>query len=251
MRKKYKLDEIVAGAKSELDTFVRLRNWVSQQWKWTPPLENYPDWDADEILTRKYGFCVQHAIVYMQCALALGYQTRFLFSNNPGNGGHEVCEVWSNDYQKWMYMDSADNFHYVDPKTNIPMSMLEIHDLIMKVYFSKPEQLVTGENLPNEKMATKELGICYQLELTCTGTNPEGWTREKAVDGGYELSRMWTLVRYMPRNNFYSQPDPAADLPGAALGLFGLHRLAGAEDGQRRNGCIGTAQRGGRILTGR
>jgi hypothetical protein len=61
LRRKYHLDDIIAGARSELETFVRLRHWVAQQWKWIPPVVDYPDWDANEILTRKYGFCVQFA----------------------------------------------------------------------------------------------------------------------------------------------------------------------------------------------
>jgi len=205
LRKKYHLDDLVAGSSCELEKIVRLRNWIANQWKWNPPVVDYPDWDADEILTRKYGFCVQHAIAFLQCAISLGYQTRFLFGNNPSHGGHEVCEVWSNDYQKWIYIDPADNFHYVDRKTNIPLSMLETHDLVMKTYY--PNFSLSYIHNPNDYLPVPSVGICYGLELAPTGSSPD-FAKNKDVNGIYPLARMWTLIRYLSRNNFHEKPNP-------------------------------------------
>jgi len=59
LRRKYKLDEVVSGSDTELEKLVKLRDWVSRQWEYHPPAEGgYPAWDADEILSRKDGFCV-------------------------------------------------------------------------------------------------------------------------------------------------------------------------------------------------
>ncbi len=106
MRRKYELDAVVSGSASETEQLVKLRDWVSRQWKYQPPAVNYPAWDADEILRRKYGFCVQYAMVLMQAAISLGHQARFFFGDNPGGsyeGGHEVCEIWSNEHRKWIF----------------------------------------------------------------------------------------------------------------------------------------------------
>ena len=108
LRQKYKLDEVISGAATETEQLVKLRDWVAHQWKFQPPAENYPAWDADEILTRKCGFCVQYAIVLMQYAISLGHQARFAFGHNPSafdGGGHEVCEIWSNEHRKWIFFD--------------------------------------------------------------------------------------------------------------------------------------------------
>src|SRR5208282_276071 len=152
LRKKYKLDDIVAGASSETEQLVRLRDWIAHQWKICAPEENYPAWDADEILTRKYGFCVQFAVTMMQCAISLGHQARFVFGYNPGafDGGHEVCEVWSDEHDKWVFFDVNQNWIYVHPKTLEPMSMLEVHDIILKTYYGG--RLASLENPPKERL---------------------------------------------------------------------------------------------------
>ncbi len=201
LRRKYKLDEVVAGAATELEKFIKLRDWVSRQWKYNPPVSGgYPAWDADEILTRRTGFCVQYAIVYMQCALSLGYQTRFVFGDHPGTiqAGHEVCEVWSNEYRKWIYMDPNNNEHYVDPATGIPLSMLETHDRLLQTFY--PGRIAAYTNRPTAPAHSKYIGIRRGLSQTpVVGEVPpkewDSWTK-------------WLHVRYMPRNNFYAQPRP-------------------------------------------
>ena len=65
LRKKYRLDEVVAGASGEIERMIRLRNWVSAQWKYAAPIPYFPAWDAREILDIHKGFCVQYAITYM------------------------------------------------------------------------------------------------------------------------------------------------------------------------------------------
>jgi hypothetical protein len=205
LREKWGLEALVAGASSELEKLVRIRNFVANRWPWTPPVEDYPDWDADEILTRRYGFCVQHAIAYMQCALAMGFQTRFVFGNNPGHAGHEVCETWSNEFGKWIYMDCGDNFHVVDRGTGVPFSMMELHDRIMARYY--PDQSLSYVHNSNELVTDAGIGVCYGLDVGESAAAPS-WGKYKLVDGKWELSRKWVLLRYMPRNNFYAKPYP-------------------------------------------
>ena len=52
LREKYRLDEVVAGAKSQWEYAIRLNHWVSCQWKWHPPVD-YPRWDALVILEKQ------------------------------------------------------------------------------------------------------------------------------------------------------------------------------------------------------
>ena len=224
LRKKYKLDEVVAGAASETEQLVKLRNWVSQQWKYTPPAVHYPAWDADEILTRKYGFCVQYAITMMQTAIAMGHQARFVFGDNPGpqEGGHEVCEIWSNEHRKWIFFDTNGNYHYVDPKTHVPMSMLEVHNLLEKTYYGG--RAATLENRPSRHVPSDALAICYGTSLT-PGTPPTqqipGMPAEamseltnQFVNGRYTVPTRWLQIYYMPRNNFYAHAFPQPKTQG-------------------------------------
>lgn len=205
LRKKYRLEEVVAGGKTEFEKQRLLRGWVSRQWKWHPVEANYPAWDADEILTRKDGFCVQFAVAFMQCAISLGWQTRFVFGSHPGSGagGHEVCEVWSNDYRKWVVMDPNQDEHYVDPTSGEPLSMLETHDRLLRNYYPGGKA-ANWENRPAGYKASPEISVRK-------GPDAAPWEPEP---GKWPDWTHWLHIKYMPRNNFYAHPLPAPRAQG-------------------------------------
>ncbi len=199
LREKYKLDEVIADGKSELEKMVLLRNWVASRWKYKPPAETYPAWDADEIITGKLGFCVQYAIVFMQCATSLGYQTRFVFGNHYGTG-HEVIEYWSNEFEKWVMFDVNGNMHHLDTSTGKPMSMLELHDLVLNEGYG--DKVATYANRPKGVVTSDAVATCYDMQLT-----PEK-PKKPTPDGRFAVPMQWLHLRWMARNNFYAQPQP-------------------------------------------
>jgi hypothetical protein len=207
LRRKYKLDDVVAGAYSETEKLIKLRSWVSKQWKFKPPVDGkYPAWDADEILQGKRGFCVQYAIVYMQCCISLGYQARFVFGDQPGTiaAGHEICEVWSNEHRKWILMDPNNDEHYVDPATGIPLSMLETHDRLLQTFYPNGK-VATFDNRPRKPAHSPLIAICKGPSLTPDAIYKAGDPPPAEWDNWTK----WLNVRYMPRNNFFAHPTPA------------------------------------------
>ena len=135
LRTQWKLDEVVAPGKTEMDKFVLLRNWVRRQWPCNDNGSGKRTWDAIEILSAgpdQHGMCVHFANAFYQCALALGYNARPLILSN-----HFVADIWSDSYKKWVLMDveavHPEGFtkygtaHYLDPKTRVPLTALEIH----------------------------------------------------------------------------------------------------------------------------
>jgi hypothetical protein len=207
IRSKYHLDEVVSGSKSELEKLVKLRSWVHAQWKYHAPAEGwFPAWDADEILTHKQGFCVHYAIVYMQCAISLGYQTRYVFGGHPGTlpEGHEVCEVWSNQFNKWMLMDPEGDLHYVDPTLHddVPLSMVEIHDRLLKTFYAG--KIATYDNRPRSPAPSPWIAICRGPALQPETVPPPGNAPQKQWGPWIK----WLNVRYMPRNNFFGRELP-------------------------------------------
>lgn len=207
LRKKYKLDDVVAGSYSETEKLVKLRDWVSKQWKYKAPVDGqYPAWDADEILQSKRGFCVQYAIVYMQACISLGYQARFVFGDQPGTiiAGHEVCEVWSNEHRKWILMDPNNDEHYVDPSTGIPLSMAETHDRLLQTFYPNGK-IANFENRPRKPAHSPLIAICKGLSLT-----PDAiYKASDPPPADWDNWTKWLNVRYMPRNNFFAHPTPA------------------------------------------
>ena len=201
LRRKYHLDDVVAGAKTEFEKMVRIRDWVAKQWTYHPPEDPYPTWDALEILQRRDGFCVQYAIVCMQCCLSMGLQARFLFGDTPALGaGHEICETWSNEYGKWVYLDVNNNFHLVDVETGVPLSLREVHDLILETYYGGEK--ATYGNSPQEDLLSSRVAKC-----TGGGLEPDE-PEEKDGQRGWAVRRKWLWVRMIPRNNFHSHRFP-------------------------------------------
>ncbi|MBL8827693.1 MAG: transglutaminase domain-containing protein [Planctomycetaceae bacterium] len=140
IREQYRLDDVVRGAKSELELVSRLAVWSSQQFRHGGHLKTlYPAWNALEILrphddgTPVGGFCQQFNLVFLQACESFGIPGRAV-SIGPGEqkfaarGGHEVVELWSHEHRKWMYVDGNMAWYAVDRATQVPLSLLELHD---------------------------------------------------------------------------------------------------------------------------
>lgn len=193
LRKLYKLDEVVAGAKTEFEKITKLAAWSGTQWqKRTGHLGTYyPKWDAMDIL-RKHddgtpigGFCQQYNLVFLQACESLGIRGRPV-SLGPGvfksriNGGHEVVELWSNDYRKWVHVDGDAARYYVDAKTRIPLSLRELHDRQVLAMADKPHDAVEA--------------------VVLAETRPT-W-------GGLTGEPPFAELKMIPRSNLLAQPEP-------------------------------------------
>jgi hypothetical protein len=104
LRRREKLDDVIAGRETEIDRFMALLNWTRGQWEPGTP-SPYPAWNAEVILReirakRTGGFCGQYAHVLGQSLLSLGQQMRYI-----GLKEHFALEVWSNELTKWIALD--------------------------------------------------------------------------------------------------------------------------------------------------
>jgi hypothetical protein len=165
LREQFKLDEVVAGAKTEWEKITKLAAWSGVQWsKRVGHLGTvYPKWDALDILTKHDdgtpigGFCQQYNLVFLQACESFGIRGRPV-SLGPGTyndrirSGHEVVELWSNDYRKWVHVDGDAARYYVDVKTRTPLSLRELHDLQLAEFAGRPhdavEAVVLAETRP-------------------------------------------------------------------------------------------------------
>jgi len=190
LRRNWKLDDIVAPGKTELEKYLLLRNWVRRQWPhnegncWRP-------WDAINILTAPagdHGMCVHYGVTYTQCALALGYNARQIILNN-----HYVSEIWSNELRKWILMDVEavqpegwDRYGtaiYVRKDTGLPMNGLEIHRALKNNDLQNVTQILT---------MTDDQGVFNPNERTY----------------GPEQYGNFRHFAFPPRNDFLDQLDP-------------------------------------------
>jgi hypothetical protein len=162
---RYKLADVIAPGKTEMDKLVLLRDWVRHQWPngWAHnDLMYVPPWDALLILDmapreQALGMCTHYSTVFVQTALALGWNARHLVLDH-----HCAAEVWVDELGKWVVMDAGNssdptlNCHF--EKDGVPLSALEIHDLYnsnqidrISVVYSAGRGSIPGPELANRK----------------------------------------------------------------------------------------------------
>jgi hypothetical protein len=129
LRKREKIDQVIAGAKTNMEVFSRLMSWTRAQWPPGRP-DPYPPINAIVILDKirrgeTGGFCAQYCFVLVQCLQSLGYKARYVTIK-----GHEVTEVWSPELLKWVMLDPLYEL-YISRGTT-PLSVFEIHTMILR-----------------------------------------------------------------------------------------------------------------------
>lgn len=128
------LDAIVAGAATEFEAVLKLKEWVASQFPFGEP-DPYPPWDAAIILDAiragiTEGFCAQYSQVMLQSLAALGMPARYIEVGKVDNPyAHFPLEVWFNTLNKWVVIDPSLNVHY--ERDGVPLSALEIHDALV------------------------------------------------------------------------------------------------------------------------
>lgn len=134
LRTRERLDIVVAGAASEFEAMLRLRNWTAAQFEHAQPVW-YPPWDALVVLDAVRagitgGFCGQYSQVLLQALASLGISARYVEigpADNPYN--HYLVEAWSSDFRKWVALDPTFVTHY--ERDGVPLSAFEVHDALV------------------------------------------------------------------------------------------------------------------------
>jgi len=132
--REFDIAEALRGAADEFSAQVRLRHLLRERWLAKRPseafLKRYGYWQANR--GNDSWFCTHMARMYVLAAAAAGFPARILNVARRTTGdenchGHMVVDVWSNQHQRWVYMDVLFDFHYED-RTGRPLSLLEARD---------------------------------------------------------------------------------------------------------------------------
>jgi len=130
LRQRYGSSSQTSQPNAELERMVCLRDWVKARFATGSP-SPYPPWNARVVLdwinsARTGGFCAQYCQVFVQAALALGWNPRYVgVFDKAGGRGHMTVEVWSNQFNRWILMDPTYNVHF--ERRGIPLNALELH----------------------------------------------------------------------------------------------------------------------------
>jgi hypothetical protein len=135
LRERYKLDQVIAPGKTEMEQLMLLRYWVRNQWHtaWgSHPAAWMPPWDSLIILESKdqpdcLTMCTHYACVFTQCCLALGWDARHCILDH-----HCVAEVYCRQHDRWVMMDAGNSAERADvglhfERGGVPLSARELH----------------------------------------------------------------------------------------------------------------------------
>jgi len=149
-RTRFELDKVVAGAGTEFEKQLRLMRWAYEipiqgldPYKWSyddlPILKKdaqgniLMDTAFQEKGRRRGGHCLDCNLTLIGACLAMGYPARWVNIATMSTYGHEVAEVWSNDFNKWVFLDATRDYFIYDPETGIPMSLIEINGRLSEI----------------------------------------------------------------------------------------------------------------------
>ncbi|MFC1693812.1 transglutaminase-like domain-containing protein, partial [Candidatus Latescibacterota bacterium] len=197
LRELENLDEVVAGSRTEFDAQVKLLDYATKRWRHTSPTPEYPGWDALSIINRigsagGGGMCIQFNNMLAGLCMAFGWQARLI-----NVVGHEICEVWNDEYGKWIFIDADYENHYnYLTGTAEPQNMLELHNLYLDYYFpDRPidwmEDMIKWMDISEDSEPPVKRG-----SLTHVANNQ--------LTGFINAA----FMRMVPRNNWYEKPYP-------------------------------------------
>ncbi|MEW5976054.1 MAG: transglutaminase domain-containing protein [Acidobacteriota bacterium] len=132
LRERHRLADIVRDAPNEWTAQLQLKEWVYRAIPGGNPrvAADQAARILEEAARGEKFYCTHYTITYVECALALGWQARRVgVDRRHGPRGmdsthHGVAEVWSNQFGKWVVVDSQSNLHF--EKEGLPLSAWEI-----------------------------------------------------------------------------------------------------------------------------
>jgi hypothetical protein len=213
LRERYKLDQVIALGKTEMEQFMLLRYWVRNQWHtaWgSHPAAWMPPWDSLIILASKdqpdcLTMCTHYACVFTQCCLALGWDARHCILDH-----HCVAEVYSREHDRWVMMDAGNSAERADvglhfERGGVPLSARELH----LAHRTGKTVGITVHFTP-AKLAEKVAKVCRPAPVPKNPWPPRPDVIPLAELGKYPVCQLNNYRRYAipPRNNYLTTLVP-------------------------------------------
>ncbi len=117
LRDTWRLKEVIAGKKSELEQQLALAAWVHDRWEHagaTEPSRPEARTILAEAAQGKRFRCVEYSITLAETLQAVGFPARVVGLSRDGvshgvGKGHVITEVWNNELGRWIVIDGQNN----------------------------------------------------------------------------------------------------------------------------------------------
>lgn len=213
LRERFDLDRVVEGAATEFEAQLRLMRWAYKvpigrldpySWRYEdlPQVnaDGHPEMQGEYEGRRRDGHCLHCNLTLIAACLAMGYPARWVNISTKHLYGHEVTEVWSNDYNGWIFLDATRDYYIYDPDTGVPMGLAEINERLAEIMpgpatWEYPIQW----RLPDDAMA-QEARVAYrQGDNRVAISDPSEGPHHLMLKGHLQMPL---------RNDFASRPHP-------------------------------------------
>ena len=148
LRRRFELDAMVSGAATEFEAQLQLMHWAykvpidrldAYEWNYydLPRLDRdengRPGLPGDNGKRRRDGHCLYCNLTLIAACLAMGFPARWVNISTKHTYGHEVAEVWSNEFDKWIFLDATRDYYIYDPETGIPLNLVEVSERLAEI----------------------------------------------------------------------------------------------------------------------
>ena len=126
------ISTVVADSDNQWGKYIAIGRWIREQIPFKDPVMK-SRWDAQIILQAVWkdstiGFmCDAYAATYVSACISVGLNARMMHLLSVEGNGHYATEIWSHDYNKWIFMDPLYGCYFV--RDGIPLSTVELHNL--------------------------------------------------------------------------------------------------------------------------
>lgn len=166
LRKKYNLDSI-AGEAGEIQQMINLMHWVHNTIKHDGQHDNPQIKNADKMIqackdTVRGLNCRGLAITLNECYLAMGFKSRYatcMPRELEFDDCHVINMVYSNELQKWIYLDPTNNAYLMDEKG----TLLSIEEVRQRMIDKKTIILNPDANWNNLVATSAEFYLTYYM----------------------------------------------------------------------------------------
>ena len=215
LRRRFELDEMVADAANEFEAQLQLMRWAykvplgrldAYQWNYydLPRLDRdangRPGLPGNDRKRRRDGHCLYCNLTLIAACLAMGFPARWVNISTKHTYGHEVAEVWSNEFDKWIFLDATRDYYIYDPNTGIPLNLVEISERLAEIMpgpatweFPVQWRLPDLEMLRAARVAYRQGDNAFPID---------------DLSGGPEHLMLKGHLQMVRRNDFASRPWP-------------------------------------------
>jgi len=178
--------------RSDAEIFLEVLHWTNSQWKhngMNAPSKNDAITILNEASQGNQFPCFAYGIVLRDQLTALGYKARTIYlktkdaKNRRRSPGHVATEVYSDDLQKWVFLDGQCN---IMPTSNgIPLNAVEFQNAISNDYDHLVLQSLSDQVMGKKKYVNFVYDYLYYFDTSLD--NRYELETEHLIDGKHSM----------------------------------------------------------------